>query len=541
MESNPNKEPFKIEVKGRVDSGNIAEVEADIAAKMEGVPKDTPIVIDAGNLEYISSAGLRALLRLKKAYPDFTIRDVSPEVYEILEMTGFTEIMNVNKAYRKVDVTGCEVIGEGANGKVYRIDRDNVVKTYKNADALAEIQNEREVAKLALILGIPTAISYDVVMVDDSYGSVFELLDADSFADVLAEEPERMEWCVDEYVKLLRLLHSTVVPEGKLPPIKDLAISWAEGAKTFLTEEEGTKLLQMIKDVPDRDTMVHGDCHTKNIVLAGDEVMVIDMDTLAVGHPIFEFGQMYSSFIGFSEYNHNIIKNFQGYDFETSNKFWHETLLKYFEIDDEDRIEHIEKKIRIVSYTRLVDWSRRHKENGNEEDMATRELWIKELKELLQEINNLDFEVPPYDNSDLERADNELVVEASVENLGQVQEFVNSHLESVGCSMRAKMQIEVAVEEIFVNIANYAYAPDKGNATVRVEVTEDPVTVIITFIDHGKPYDPLAKEDPDVTLKAEDRVPGGLGIFMTKQTMDGLEYEYKDGRNILKLKKNLQD
>ena len=330
MGSSQSKEAVAIQLDGRVDSANVQQVEEQLNEQLKDVSNDQPVIVDAGDLEYISSAGLRVLLRIKKAYPDFAISNVSPEVYEILEMTGFTEIMTVNKAYKKISVEGCEVIGEGANGKVYRIDRDNVVKTYKNADALADIQNEREVAKLALILGIPTAISYDVVMVGDSYGSVFELLDAESFAKILKDEPDRLDWCVDEYVKLLKQMHETEVPAGKLPKIKDTCEKWAEGTATFLTDEEGAKLKQLIKDIPDTETMIHGDCHTKNIVLAGSEVMVIDMDTLAVGHPIFEFGQMYSSYIGFAEYNHSVIQQFQGFDFETSKRFWHETLGKYF-------------------------------------------------------------------------------------------------------------------------------------------------------------------------------------------------------------------
>ena len=108
-------------------------------------------------------------------------------------MTGFTELMTVEKAYRRVSVDGCEIVGEGANGTVYRIDGDNVVKVYKDANALDEIQKERELARLALVLGIPTAISYDVVRVGDSYGSVFEMLDARSFSKILAEHPEKME------------------------------------------------------------------------------------------------------------------------------------------------------------------------------------------------------------------------------------------------------------------------------------------------------------------------------------------------------------
>ena len=133
----------------------------------------------------------------------------------------------------------------------------------------------------------------------------------------------------------------------------------------------------------------------------------------------------------------------------------------------------------------------------------------------------------------------ELELDALVENLTHVTAFVNNHLEAIDCPMKAQMQIELAVEEIFVNIANYAYAPEKGRATVRVEVMDDSVTVTITFIDRGVPYDPLAKEDPDVTLSAQERKIGGLGIFMTKKAMDDVSYEYKDGQNILTLIKNL--
>ena len=153
---------IKIPLSGRIDSNNAPVLEKDVFALLEG-KAGAPVVFDAADLEYISSAGLRVLLRVKKRHPDLTVTNVNPEVYDILEMTGFSEILTVEKAYRVISVEGCEVIGEGANGKVYRLDHDTVVKTYKHADALAEIQNEREVARLALIAGIPTTISYDVV------------------------------------------------------------------------------------------------------------------------------------------------------------------------------------------------------------------------------------------------------------------------------------------------------------------------------------------------------------------------------------------
>ena len=133
----------------------------------------------------------------------------------------------------------------------------------------------------------------------------------------------------------------------------------------------------------------------------------------------------------------------------------------------------------------------------------------------------------------------ELTIAATVENIESVTDFVNEQLEALDCPMKAQMQIDIAIDEIFSNIAHYAYNPEIGQATVRVEVPEDPLSVMITFIDNGVPYDPLAKADPDTTLSAEERDIGGLGIYMVKKSMDEIVYEYKNGHNILKIKKNL--
>jgi len=134
----------------------------------------------------------------------------------------------------------------------------------------------------------------------------------------------------------------------------------------------------------------------------------------------------------------------------------------------------------------------------------------------------------------------ELTIAATVENIESVTDFVNEQLEALDCPMKAQMQIDIAIDEIFSNIAHYAYNPEIGQATVRVEVLEDPLSVMITFIDNGVPYDPLAKADPDTTLSAEERDIGGLGIYMVKKSMDEIAYEYRNGQNILKIKKNLQ-
>ncbi len=133
----------------------------------------------------------------------------------------------------------------------------------------------------------------------------------------------------------------------------------------------------------------------------------------------------------------------------------------------------------------------------------------------------------------------ELTVEATVESIPVITEFVDEQLEQFNCPMKAQAQIDIAIDELFSNIVHYAYHPGTGPATVRVEVVEEPLSVVITFIDQGVPYDPLAKADPDVTLSAEERDVGGLGIYIVKKNMNEITYEYKDGKNILKIRKEI--
>ena len=297
----------------------------------------------------------------------------------------------------------------------------------------------------------------------------------------------------------------------------------------YLPEEYGQKLLSLVEAVPQDDHMIHGDYHTKNLELTGDEVLLIDMDTLAVGHPVFELASMYNAFIGFSEYDNNTIKEFQGFDLETSKTFWNKVLCAYLNTHDEETIRSIEDKARIVGYTRMIRRSIRRQGLETEDGRAEIKLWTDELLELLDRTDSLYFDR------------NGITVEAKVSNLHKIMDFVEGRLRKTGCPMNVIMQINVAVEEIFTNVSSYAYAPGTGNVTVGVYTEDDNSEITIKFIDSGQPYDPLAKEDPDITLTAEDRQIGGLGIYLVKQVMDEVKYEYKEGCNVLELKKYLNE
>ena len=515
----------RLELSGRIDSANAAQVERALAEKLAG-EKPEVLTLDLAKLSYISSAGLRILLHLRKNVGDMRLVNVSSEVYEILEMTGFTEMMRVEKAMKTVSIEGCEEIGHGANGSVYRIDKDTVVKVYRDPDALDAIREEREKAKLALILGIPTAISYDVIRVGEGYGTVFELLNARSFSRIIATEPERLNWCIREFAELLRKIHDTVVPAGKLPDLRETVLGWVRFLLDYLPEAAGKKLTALVEAVPHDDHMIHGDYHTKNLELQNDEVLLIDMDTLSVGNPIFELGSIYNSFIGFYELDPDGIHRFQGFSFDTARRFWRGFLSAYLGTNCEAKLREVEDKARVIGYTRLIRRNIRRGGLETEDGRTLIEHWKTELLELLDRVDELSF------------TREELILPAKVENLDEVQAFVG---ERVGedCSPKAQMQLDLAVEEIFVNIANYAYAPGEGKAAVRVQVSEEPRRVDVTFRDRGVPYNPLEKEDPDVTALAAERKLGGLGIFLTKQLMDEVQYEYRDGQNVLTLTKRI--
>ena len=342
---------MNIKLSGRIDSSNAAETEKNILEQIGDYSGE--LTLDAAELDYISSAGLRVILRLKKANGTTKVINCNSEVYEIFDMTGFTEMMDISKAYRKLSVDGCEVIGEGANGIVYRTDPDTIVKVYKNPDSLDEIHNERELARKAFVMGIPTAIPYDVVQVGDLYGSVFELLNATSFSKLIAEGGD-VDDIARQSVDILKTIHSTTLKDGELPSKRREAIGWAEFVKPYLPDEIGEKLIKLFNEIPETNNMLHGDYHIKNIMRQGNENLLIDMDTLSMGHPVFELSQMYLAYLGFSETDPEDVMRFLGITRETSIQFWNSTLKYYFEGKDAEFIENAVLAARVIGYTRLL-------------------------------------------------------------------------------------------------------------------------------------------------------------------------------------------
>ena len=370
----------------KIDSSNIDLVEERLNKELKGYNGD--IIINADELEYISSAGLRVILKIKKEYPNTKIINCNQNVYEIFEMTGFTE--NIEKGYRKISIDGCEIIGEGANGIVYRIDPETIVKVYKNPDSLAEIIKERKTAKKAFILGVPTAISYDIVKVDNLYGSVFELLNAKSFAELL-KSGESINKLVKQSVQILKQIHEIESTNNDLPNKKEEAIKWIKECKDYLPKEIGNKLLNMINDIPGRNTIVHGDFHIKNIMHTKNENLLIDMETVSVGHPILEFACSYSIYEGFECLDPKNPEKFLGIPQEQCRKFMNLTYDYYFDELESDQIEEIKKKVKILCYTRLLRRQIKHFGINNDEAKDSIEFCKNYLIENVPKVDNLYF------------------------------------------------------------------------------------------------------------------------------------------------------
>ena len=359
-----DKDILYISIEGRIDATNAAEAEEKILAVKAGNP-DKHTVIDADKLEYISSAGLRVILRLRKEEPQLAIINVAADVYDVFDMTGFTDMVTVEKAYPRMSVDGCEFIAKGANGAVYRYDDETILKTYFAKDALPEIKQERENARRAFILGINTAIPYGIVRVGEGYGTVTELLSATSVTKLIRQSPDDLTQAVTYYIDMLKNIHSTEVEDGVVPDMKETALAWADFVANHIPEEQGKKLRALVEAVPKQNTLMHGDYHTNNIMVQNGEPLLIDMDTLCMGHPVFELGSMFNAFVGYSELDHQVTMDFFGYTHETAGKFWDMVLKMYLNTEDEAVCHAVAEKAMIIGYTRMLRRSIRRPEEAD--------------------------------------------------------------------------------------------------------------------------------------------------------------------------------
>ena len=377
-----------LELNGRIDSSNADQAEEEIQAIKAAHP-DLQSVLDAEHLEYLSSAGLRVILRMRKDTADLKIINVNTEVYEILDMTGFTDMITVEKAFRRLSLEGCELIAKGGNGTVYRYDSETIVKIYHNGASLDEIRLEKELCRKVFIKGINTAIPYDVVKVGDYYGSVAELLSAKSIAKLLRANPENLEEYVAVYTELLKKIHATPVKPGEMPSIKETGVNWVKFLQPYLPAEQWEKLLAMMNALPEPEFMIHGDYHANNVMIQNGEPLLIDMDTVAYGHPVFEFASIYLGFVGYCECNHEGTMDFYGLPYDITVKIW-ETLMKQYFEDEAVRMD-VTRKAQVIGYARMMRRTIRRNGLNTPDGQELIALCKQRLTELLPQVDQLHY------------------------------------------------------------------------------------------------------------------------------------------------------
>lgn len=345
---------------GRLDTATSAKTNSLINCELEKAGSIGSITCDASHLEYISSSGLRILLSLSKRYKDFRVTEVQPQVYEVLDTTGFTKIMTVERAMRQLSVEGCQLIGQGGVGKVYRLDDDTIIKVFREGTTMDEVRNEITMSKEAFVLGMPTAISFDIVRVPPSapdeatcYGLVYELLQAETLSTMVSKHPEQIPDYARKYANLFRELHQIEVPSGgNIPSAIIRERQQIAHLVRYFPQENIEMLLNIVNSIPEGNRLLHLDLQTKNAMVQDEELMLIDMGEVGYGHPLLDLGHAYSAMISLVGDYESII----GMPRSLGEQMWHLAVDHYLEGLPTDIASERKAMIEVVSCVRNFSW-----------------------------------------------------------------------------------------------------------------------------------------------------------------------------------------
>lgn len=377
---------------GTIDASNADDVEQKILFFIRDL--QTKIILDAEELESISAAGLRALLHIRQHQP-FELINVSQSIFDTLSTAGFTEILPVKKALPQVSIAGCEIIGKGAFGNIYRHGQDAIVKVMGEGCPPREIENEMAKSRLAFIYELPTAIPLGTVMTEEGVGLVFEMVEAESLATVWMNEPESRDELFEKYYHLFWQIGNTKTQSGELEQISDTFKACIYYLAPYLPGRIVSEYLRLMDNLPKTNTLVHGDLHTNNVLVRDNELVLIDLADLGCGHPVFELLSLYQAFVYVPTYRPHVMWK-AGVSVEEGPKIWERFAERYFQgvsaQTKRDRLRAIEimsRLFRIRFRTKLIQ--KEDPKDGTPFNPTETESFQSALKHLEAVTSEVDF------------------------------------------------------------------------------------------------------------------------------------------------------
>ncbi len=341
-----------LSLQGRLDHDTAPTLTQVVDHQLDGV---TELVLDFDGLEHVSSLGLRVLLaaqkRMHAIHGSLVVRNVNPAIATVFEITGFDRILEYERKPRRLSIDGLELIAKGGNGECFRVDDETVLKLYFDHIDDASASREKRLAKKAFVAGVPTAISYEVVVCGTRRGVLYEMINADTLSKYIERHVERLEAVVDHYVGFCRQIHSIVPDQGAFPDAIDIACGHVEACDLFNAGQRSA-ILDRLHRVERRSTLIHWDLHPGNIMMQGDVPCLIDMGDMATGTPYFDLGPIRQILQFHSETG--LCQKIIGLDNGIARRVWPLFVARYFNNPPPDELAAIEENIRFFQAIRNV-------------------------------------------------------------------------------------------------------------------------------------------------------------------------------------------
>lgn len=352
MRSNLENQNLTLFLEGSFDTDSFLKIEEEITILCKE-NQHTSLTIDASELQYIASSGLRIILKLAKTEKQFKIINVPSRIYNVFEMTGFNKIIDITKALRRINIDECEILGRGGMGAIYRISDDEIVKVNYNPTDMENLKTELVKAKEAFLLGVPTAISFDIVDCGEGrHGVIYETIKSKCIGEQMQNNPEKIDEYTAKYVAQLNHLHNIQTDNKVFNSAKDNFIQQMKRASQYLTEEEIAGLNRVLDALPDGHKLVHGDAHPKNIMMQGDDMFWIDMEMMSVGHPIYDIIAI-AVIAKLSKSDESAIQ-LSGMNLENLKRFERSFIRHYFKTEDEEMIAKYKDILGLLRQVRRI-------------------------------------------------------------------------------------------------------------------------------------------------------------------------------------------